>query len=237
MEPYEVVIDTGNANSGLKTTEMKFLVADGNPTALIWNCPDSARIEVAKRCLNEVEQVGFIHIEEGVPKLLMMGEELCVDAILALASAQEAASGTLLAYQVEGPITYTRHDATTAITLRLPYRRVNETVLFGGIGYVVIVTDIHRNLQIYKQLAISLARAYNLPAFGIIRYNEKRQIMINVYVAETDSYVQESGSGSGSIATSIVTGWEEIIQPTGRPITVKRNNELITVEAEVTHYI
>jgi hypothetical protein len=212
--------------------KLKFLIANGNPTTLVWNCPRENRLTVARECLHEVEQVGFIYPEQGLPKLLMMGDELCVDAILALASTLPA-NGKLLAYRVPEPISYTNRAKTTAITLRLPFKHLTDMVLFDGIGYVVIVADIRPNLQKYKELAIDLARKYRLPAFGIIRYNEQRQIIINVYVAGTGTFIQETGSGSGSIATSIVTGWEEIIQPTGHSITVKRNAEDITVEAEV----
>jgi hypothetical protein len=219
----------------LRPVTRTFVIAEGNPTALIWDCPKPVRLPLAKQCLdqNEVEQVGFVEDEQGTSNLVMMGEELCVDAILALAAAQSSTQGVVFAHQVDGPITYVRHGRLTSIKLALPFERVNNTVLFGGIGYLVVAAATREDTQVPKELAIELAQTHRLPAFGIIHYDENRQIDINVYVSDTDSFVQESGSGSGTIATSIVTGWGQITQPTGQPISVQRNGDQMTVVADV----
>jgi hypothetical protein len=210
----------------------KFLIAGGNTTALVWNCPPENRVAFAKQYLQEVEQVGFVYSEQGVPKLMMMGEELCVDALLALAAASPDSKGTLLAYSIQGPISYARLDPDIGITLKLPFTRPqDDTVLFDRMGY--LVTETRKHPRISKGLAADLARTYKLPAFGIIRHDNQQEILLHVYVAETDSFVEETCSGSGSIATSIVTGWERIIQPTGYVIAVHRTPTHVTVEANV----
>lgn len=77
-----------------------------------------------------------------------------------------------------------------------------------------------------------MATQYKLPAFGIIECRGNA-ITPHVYVVDTGSLVDESACGSGSIATSVVTGLEEIIQPSGETIKVKRSGDVFTVSAQV----
>ncbi len=204
-----------------------FLIAGGNPTDLIWDCPVDERVEVAKRYLCKVEQVGFITEDNGLNKLTMMGGELCVDAILALAY-DGSSSGKLLASSVDGPVSY-RNTAITTINFRLPYKKEGNVILFNGIGYLCT----EHESEVSKETAVRLAEQHNLPAFGLVWYGKGR-IAPHVYVAKMGTFVHETGSGSGSISVSIVTGWEAIIQPSGYFITVRRHGDEFEVAAKVT---
>lgn len=204
----------------------KFLVAGGNSTMLVWNCPEDKRLELAKKLLDEVEQVGFVSEENGIPRLRMMGNELCINATVALAS--EKPKGTLFTSGLTSQVNYSNAEETS-IELDLPYKRIDNIVLFEGIGYLCT----NKEIEVTKELLSDLARKYNLPAFGVILYNNEK-IKPYVYVAETNSLFQETACGSGSIATSIVTGYEKIVQPTGNTISVKRVADKVVVTAKVT---
>jgi hypothetical protein len=207
-----------------------FLIAGGNPTDLVWNCPVEKQLEIARKYLSKVEQVGFISTDKGLEKLTMMGNELCVDAMLALAY-DGPSVGELLASSVEGPV-LCNNDAVTTINFHLPYIRNGNVVLFNGIGYVCTQNE----SDISRDAAVQLARQYNLPAFGQIYY-QKGKIAPSVYVAKMGSFIHETGCGSGSIAVGIVTGWEAIIQPSGYFITVRRNGDSFEVAAKVTRQL
>jgi|GEM_PF-2932651 len=207
-----------------------FLIAGGNPTDLIWNCPAGERLGVAKRYLGKVEQVGFVSVDNGLKKLTMMGNELCVDAILALAH-DGSSAGEIFASSVDGPVSYINNVVTT-IQFRLPYKRDGNTVLFKGIGYLCT----EQESEVSKAAAVRLARQHNLPAFGLVWYG-KGSIAPHVYVAKMGSFVHETGSGSGSIAVSIVTGWEAITQPSGHFITVRRDGDVFEVAAKVSRQL
>ena len=207
-----------------------FLIAGGNPTDLIWNCPPDDRLRVAKSYLSKVEQVGFVSEDNGVNSLTMMGNELCVDAILALAH-DGSSTGKLTASSVDGSISYS-NSAVTTINFRLPHKRQGNTILFNGIGYFCT----EHETDISKASAIALARKFNLPAFGLVWYSKGR-IAPHVYVAKMGSFIHETGSGSGSIAVSIVTGWEAITQPSGYFITVRRDGDVFEVAAKVSRQL
>lgn len=207
-----------------------FLIAGGNPTELIWGCPSVEQVKVAQRYLGKVEQVGFISEENGLRKLDMMGGELCVDAMLALAH-DGAAVGELLASSVDGPVAYT-NTAVTTIRFRLPYKREGQTILFNGMGYLCT----EKKSEISKAAVAQLARRYHLPAFGLVWYG-RGSIAPHVYVAWTGSFIHETGSGSGSIAVSLVTGWEAIMQPSGHFITVRRDGDMFEVSAKVNRQL
>ena len=64
----------------------KFLIAGGNSTALVYDCPVADRDKTSKKLLKSVEQVGFVSTEATLPKMIMMGGELCINATLAFAS-------------------------------------------------------------------------------------------------------------------------------------------------------
>lgn len=68
-------------------------------------------------------------------------------------------------------------------------------------------------------------------AAGIIYYEDNR-IQPVVYVSPTNSLIWESACGSGSIAYSLLTGRNEITQPSGEKISIKTNSNNISISVE-----
>jgi hypothetical protein len=71
-----------------------------------------------------------------------------------------------------------------------------------------------------------------VPASGTINFN-KNQITPTVYVRGTDSLVQESSCGSGSLAYSMFSGINKIKQPSDKIIEVKRYRKYFTIKVPV----
>ncbi|MBI4918672.1 hypothetical protein HY837_01990 [archaeon] len=63
-----------------------------------------------------------------------------------------------------------------------------------------------------------------MPAFGAIIYQNNR-ITPYVFVSRVDSLVKETACGSGSVAFSLFSGKNKIIQPTGKAIFVRKNSQ------------
>jgi len=206
----------------------KFLIAGGNSTLLVWNCPKTYRAKIIDRYLGGVEQVGFIEQKGEYLGLVMMGNELCIDATIALASTL-GNSGRLFTSGVKNPVEYKNITGLTIIKLPLTYKKTGNTVLLEGIGCICSnkpATDI-------KGLLVNLTKKYRLPAFALIRY-KKNRIIPYVYVKQTNSLFRETACGSGSIALSLYLRKEVIIQPTGEKIFVQRSNNIFTVGAKVS---
>lgn len=204
----------------------KFLIAGGNSTLLAWNCPPMQKDMIVRKYLGQVEQVGFI-AEKKFPKLIMMGNELCINSTLALAS-QLSKSGLLKTSGITKPIYYENNGNNTSIELALPFEKKENIILFSGIGF--LCSD--KVFNVSKEYLSNLVIQFNLPAFGVVFY-QGNKITPYVYVRETDSLFKETACGSGSIACSLVTDYEEIIQPTGEIIYVKTYGNKFTVGAKV----
>jgi len=203
-------------------------IAGGNTTALIYNCPVNERNKISKKYLKVVEQVGFVSYNGEYPGLIMMGEELCINGTIALAS-QLSKKGKLFTSGIKEPVDYFNENGKTIIKIPTKYKRDENIILFEGIGYKLIENK--GGLEINKELVSKLADKYNLPAFGLIVY-EKNKITPYIYVKEVDSFVKETACGSGSIAFSIFSRYNKIVQPTGESIYVKIGKD-IEVGAEV----
>lgn len=64
----------------------KFIVANGNPTLLGWDCSLAQQQELIEKYLDKgVDQIGFVSQKDGLPYLQMMGNELCINGTLAFA--------------------------------------------------------------------------------------------------------------------------------------------------------
>lgn len=205
----------------------KFLIADGNPTALIWKAPPNKKRAVVKRCLREVEQVGFVGKYKGINRLSMMGNELCINATMALASSL-GEEGTLLTSGLPEVVTYSNEKGLTSIEASLNFKREKNIILLNGIGFIYRKSI---NLQ-PKNFLIALANKYKLPAFGLITIQNSKLIPY-VYVKKTNSLFKETACGSGSIALNILKGFESITQPTDEIIYVKRSGKKFTITAKV----
>lgn len=206
----------------------KFLIAGGNFTLLVWNCPQNLKNKIIKKYLGQFEQVGFVEQSKTeLPKLIMMGNELCINSTLSLAS-QLSNYGSLITNGITKPIKYENKNRNTYIELDLSFKKTKNIVLLPGIGFLCT----KNKPKTSKNYLSKLAEKYDLPAFGIVFYR-KNKIIPYVYVKGTNSLFEETACGSGSIACSLVTGLEKIIQPTGETISVKTYGNKFTVGAKV----
>jgi hypothetical protein len=205
-----------------------FTIAGGNKTALVWDCPENERLVKATELLSAVEQVGFV-TEGEQPQLLMMGGELCINALIALAAHSGKVEGILTT--AEHPeILYKNYINKTSIVIPLTHTKEDNVILFDGIGFICIQEG-------DESPAHSLggyAAKYNLPAFGTLSYDSTGRIAPRVHVVSTDSERDETACGSGSVAAYLVTGHNEIIQPSGGTIVVHSDGETFSIEATVS---
>ena len=204
-----------------------FTIAGGNKTALVWDCPENERLVKATELLSAVEQVGFVTDGER-PHLLMMGGELCINALLALASQLKNEIG-ILSTSNQSEITYRNYDNKTRIEINLPHEIEDNVILLDGIGFVCAHTDTP-----LSYLLNAYAQKYNRPAFGELVYDAAGRISPRIHVVHTDSIVDETACGSGSVAAHLVTGHNDIIQPTGGIIVVHSDGETFSIEAAVS---
>ncbi len=210
----------------------KFLIAGGNSTALVYGCPAAYRGGAAKKLLKEVEQVGFVSARAGLPKMTMMGGELCINATLAFASTLDE-GGKLAASGLKDLVRYSNKNETATIWVPLGFKKYGNTILLEGIGFILY--DVKEKSKIEKQELLSLSKKYRLPAFGGIVYDGNR-ITPYVYVKKVDSFVKETACGSGSIAFSIFSGIGKVIQPTGEKLRIKSKKRFFEVSAKVSDY-
>lgn len=207
----------------------KFLIAGGNSTLLVWQCPENKRRRLIKKYLGKVEQIGFIEEFNGLPSLKMMGNELCINGTLALAS-QSGNQGKLKTSGLDQEINFKNKNGISYLEFPLPFTRDKNIICFPGIGFIYSNTRKYRG-----KIALSkLATKYSLPAFGSIS-SKSNKIRPFVYVKETDSLFEETACGSGSIACSIITKYSKIIQPTGESISVRQRDDIFNVGAKVVN--
>ena len=209
----------------------KFLIADGNSTALVYDCPVADRDKTAKKLLKEVEQVGFISTKATLPKLIMMGGELCINATLAFASTLNKI-GKLTTSGLKNPIPYSNKKDLTIIQIPFKFKQDKNIILLKGIGFILY--DTKEKSDVTKSELSNLCKKYNLPAFGGIIYN-KNKIIPYVYVAGVNSFVKETACGSGSVAFNAFSGIKNVVQPTEKIISIKKT-KFFDISAKVTNY-
>lgn len=206
-----------------------FLIAGGNRTSLVWNCSKKNRLEISRKFLRAAEQVGFVNCNVNkMPSLTMMGNELCINAILALAYSLSGI-GYLNTDGIKNPIQFTNKNGLTRITLPLKYIRFDNLILFEGIGFYCTTNEIKPK----KNDLVVLAKKYNLPAFGYAVYTNNI-LKPYVLVLDVNSFTLETACGSGSIATTIATGIKKVMQLSGETILVQLSENAVTVTAKVT---
>lgn len=206
-----------------------FLVAGGNSTALVSDCPAPQKPSLIDSLLNQVEQVGFVDQAGNLPRIRMMGGEFCINATLAFASTLGTA-GCLSADGVDHPVCFANSDQESSIRLPLNWRKEGNIVLLEGIGFVL--WDGERRTAVEKDEIKALCIRYNLPAFGAILFDQDA-ITPHVYVTNVDSFVAETACGSGSVALHLYTGITRVKQPTGQYISVHHDQEF-HIRARVT---
>lgn len=213
-------------------TKEIYLIARGNSTLLIENCPEDRILSEAKAGLKRFEQVGFVDLKGEIPSLYMMGGELSINGTLAFATKLKG-RGVLKTSGLRDTVQYYQNKGETCIKINLPFQtypnRLGTIVTFEGIGYLCT----ERLAGAYEAILRDLCNQYNLPAFGLAMFRGD-YLEPYVYVKSTDSLVVETSCGSGSIAVSIVSGRSIITQSTGQRIFVTNsaNNEF-TVSAKV----
>jgi len=210
----------------------KFLIAGGNSTALVYNCPTADRNKTSKKLLKNVEQVGFVSTKATLPKMTMMGGELCINATLAFASTLDK-NGELTTSGLKNPILYSNKNGTTTIQIPFKFKKDENVILLDGIGFILY--DTKEKSEIKKSELSDLSKKYKLPAFGGIIYN-KNKIIPYVYVAGVNSFVKETACGSGSVAFCIFSGINDVVQPTEKIISIKKKTEFFDISAKVTSY-
>ena len=207
-------------------TTRKFLIAGGNATALVRDCPTSLRASLAADLLCDVEQVGFVDEQARPPRLEMMGGEFCINATLAFASTL-GPKGTVRVSGLDRPADFVNMPHATRATIPLRCSMSENIVLLEGIGFILTPKpDGHASssptdhARTKRELA-DLCNRFDLPAFGAIHFSGNA-ITPYVYVAAVDSFVPETACGSGSVAFSLFTGQDRVRQPTGQFITVRQ---------------
>ena len=200
----------------------KFYIANGNSTALVYDVKSEIKPSLSKTLLQEgFEQVGYITEFASIQKMDMMGGELCINASLAFASTL-GKDGKMLVSGIRKPVEYTNSGKTTSIKIDLDYRKIDNLILFDGIGYIIL--DKSKEHKATKEEMIKLSKKYDLPAFGAILY-EGHQIFPRVYVKSVNSFIEETACGSGSIAFAIAKDLTEVVQPSHHIINIKYKKE------------
>lgn len=163
----------------------------------------------------------------------MMGGELCINATIAAASLL-GPRATMYTSGLNSPIGIINQSNTTTISCVLPHKRIENVVVFEGIGFICENSAQKSPKKPTKKILRAYCDQYNVGAFGLIQYRGN-VIKPYVYVREVDSLVAETACGSGSIAASIVTGHSDIIQPTGKSIHIRYrpDSNQVTVSAHV----
>lgn len=213
-------------------TQKRYIIAGGNLTALVDEQLQDTN-KLTQDLLLEVEQVGYVSYKENSPKLKMMGNELSVNGTIAFAYSL-GDKGELLTSGVDkSKILYSNQKNKTTIKFPINPKIVEKNiVLLDGIGYLIQKKS-GSNKQ-FKKKARFYCKQFNLPAFGLVEY-QKNRIYPTVYVKSTNSLVEETACGSGSIAFSAYSGLSEIIQPSGEKISViiDKTKQLVTISAKV----
>jgi hypothetical protein len=196
-----------------KIKQQVFLIAKGNPTLLVWDCPINVRDQIVSDGLHVVDQIGFVsERSEGKMQLDMMGNELCVNSLLATAFTANRSDGNIYSSGLASPVKFSHQiNSTYAVTLHMSYRQSGNIILFEGIGFIML-PDVDEEVEL-EQLS-RLESQYDVAAFGAMFYRDVN-IKPCIYVRETKSLKLESACGSGSIAYALYSGNTSIYQPSG----------------------
>lgn len=205
------------------------LIAAGNSTLYIWDCPEMNRAKMINKYLGKIEQIGFVDSYNSYVYLTMMGDELCINGILGLSKLIKNTQ-QYFATGLSKPIQFSNQNNDTSICIDLPYQQISNEIIFKGIAYEITENKYNLQQEYFRQKI----RKYNVPAFGVINYTNNI-IFPYVYVSNTNSLIAETACGSGSVAFSILKNISKIIQPSGESIEVIRlNSTKFRITAKVT---
>jgi diaminopimelate epimerase len=114
-----------------------------------------------------------------------------------------------------------------------------SVVDLGGIVHVVIEGGFPREAQAYQEAHRDMMERFNLKdreAVGVIWFTrDQGGVTIHpvVWVKAVDTFFYEESCGSGTIATSRVTGVSDIVQPTGKMIQAEITNNKVILKSEM----
>lgn len=109
----------------------------------------------------------------------------------------------------------------------------------GGIVHVVVNGKFPEEPSAYQEAHREITERFNLSereAVGVVWFDESQEgISIHpvVWVKAVDTFFYETSCGSGTIATSRVTGATNIIQPTGKTIKAEITPDRVILESEM----
>lgn len=128
---------------------------------------------------------------------------------------------------------------TTMTKIVLSDGRDAIIVDLGGIVHVLLEEAFPSGSEHYTVIHRSINRECNLGSYdavGVIWYEQTGADVIMhpvVWVRAIDTFYYETSCGSGAIAVSAVTGLQSIVQPTGKPISVRITTDAIVLEGEM----
>ena len=185
-----------------------------------------------------VEQVAYLEKEGNNYRCQMMGNELSINGSLAtaylVAKQLKKSAVSIELSGLDKCVSATTDGRTISIEFpdSLIKQIIKNTVILEGIAYKVVkgFPETYLTTSKLKQRLQTLAK--DIPAAGIIFYKDN-QIIPLVYVKPTNSYVWENACGSGSLAFSLMTGTDLVIQPSGEFLTIQKNSDTLTISSPV----
>lgn len=230
--------------------------AGGNATAImLLDVPLKRKeySEIGEKMISDfnrfkVEQAGFLLM--GSSHFEMSGGEFCGNAARAAALLLfrygKEASFTMSGFN--GLIKAELEESQDGPIIMCTFQNLNpqaqstsnkkiKIVDLDGIVHIVISEKFPKDN--YENIHKNLTADFNLKersAVGVIWMNfveNKLKIDPVVWVKEINSFFYESSCGSGSIAAAVVSGYEEIHQPSGKIIEVSKNQSGISLKSEM----
>jgi len=199
----------------------------GQITAVITTPIQPGRLsELAKTIMGQnplVEQVGYLQGN----LFAMMGGELSINGLI-------AAAFTIGNSGKVNNCDFIIKKNTVSINLPMSIvSTINKNVVeLEGINYKVI-PGLPKNKKItitMKKMLLDMC--IKSPAAGLIYY-ENQEIVPLIFVRATNTYVWENACGSGSLAYSMITSENRVIQPSGDVIIFNQLLDTITVTETV----
>jgi histidine racemase len=172
-------------------------------------------------------QVAFIAAKKKLPCAVMMGNELSINGTIAVAT--YASSNKLYASGVKEVLKAVFSNQQTTVTFPLSLvKSISGTVVqLTGIKYKLMKSAEKMDKDQLRRFCGSY------PAAGVIYEKGPGVIIPIVYVKATNTLLEETACGSASIAYSILSGKEMVIQPSRQAIRIVRNSATLSVSTPV----
>lgn len=228
----------------MKKITYQLYSASGNPTAIIYGFYSrDVKDKINKKIFNSnslVEQIGYLYEKNGRSYFEMMGNEFSGNGC--------RAAGYLLLNNKDGTIKFKTSGIDKEVevniknnnsTLTLPYSFNKKKIIKNDFGFLIklfgsYIFVFEEKVNLLKIKAI-IKTYQDKKAVGIMFINQlnNKKVVLNpyFYVKETNTLVNETSCGSGSVATGIYLSWKnkqscknlEIIQPSKESIFYSSN--------------